>query len=121
MRGVSMGEYFAGQQGMGEYFAAQNGLGEYFPGVNGSLVDWARQEEREHPGIFGLGADAVPTPAPTSGPDLSSTKAVWFGMFAAGGLVGGLLVATLLKSNKTAGAGIGAVAGLIGGYFTRPA
>jgi len=95
MRG--MGEFFAysppGTDGLGEYFA-QNGLGEFFA-------------------YNGMGEMAPLT-------DDEKKKAA---MYAGGGLIAGLLGATLLKKTKTTGlvvgAGLGVAAGVGAFYATR--
>jgi hypothetical protein len=137
-----MGEYFAAQSGvgqyeqaaagMGEYFAAQ-GLGEFFAytppgmqGLGGPLVNWARQEEAEagHAGIFGLGeyfgANGLGAMAPLTDEDKKSLA-----MYAGGGAVAGLLVASLMKKTKPkgllVGGGLGAALGAGAFYAMRPA
>lgn len=109
-----------------------SGMGEYFAGTGGALVDWARQEEQEHPGIFGLGEFFVPGMAPGMGEYFSQNglgaddvtaqaDMERYGGYAVGGALVGALGALLLKKSKLAGLGIGLIAGLAAAYFVPPA
>lgn len=116
-------------KGVGEYFAS-NGLGEFFSGTGGALVDWAKQEEKEHAGIFGLGEFFVPQSGAQAGvgeyfasnglgddaavaADIKNQRFMQWGLLAAVG-VGG--ASYLLKSKHPiawAGAGVAGVAAAV--------